>query len=152
MVRMEEYKKVLIELDDLMRSIGKHFIPDLEILNEFHLTKRQVAILFLILKKPETTISEIAQYFEISKSAVSQSMTKLEEEDIVIREVNHENRREMNLILGNNGQRIQHELFKLEQKMMNIYLTKLPIEDLYHVRDTLQKLDEIIMKEKKDKS
>ncbi|ERN53416.1 MarR family winged helix-turn-helix transcriptional regulator [Alkalihalophilus marmarensis] len=149
---MEEYKKVLIELDDLMRSIGKHFIPDLEILNEFHLTKRQVAILFLILKKPETTISEIAQYFEISKSAVSQSMTKLEEEDIVIREVNHENRREMNLILGNNGQRIQHELFKLEQKMMNIYLTKLPIEDLYHVRDTLQKLDEIIMKEKKDKS
>ncbi|MDV2885142.1 MULTISPECIES: MarR family winged helix-turn-helix transcriptional regulator [Alkalihalophilus] len=149
---MEEYKKVLIELDDLMRSIGKHFIPDLEILNEFHLTKRQVAILFLILKKPETTISEIAQYFEISKSAVSQSMTKLEEEDIVIREVNHENRREMNLILGNNGQRIQHELFKLEQKMMNIYLTKLPIEDLYHVRDTLQKLDEIILKEKKDKS
>ncbi|MED1599674.1 MarR family winged helix-turn-helix transcriptional regulator [Alkalihalophilus marmarensis] len=149
---MEQYKKVLIELDDLMRSIGKHFIPDLEILNEFHLTKRQVAILFLILKKPETTISEIAQYFEISKSAVSQSMTKLEEEDIVIREVNHENRREMNLILGNNGQRIQHELFKLEQKMMNIYLTKLPIEDLYHVRDTLQKLDEIILKEKKDKS
>ncbi|ADC51894.1 Transcriptional regulator, MarR family protein [Alkalihalophilus pseudofirmus OF4] len=149
---MEEYKKVLIELDDLMRSIGKHFIPDLEILNEFHLTKRQVAILFLILKKPETTISEIAQYFEISKSAVSQSMTKLEEEDIVIREVNHENRREMNLILGNNGQRIQHELFKLDQKMMNIYLTKLPIEDLYHVRDTLQKLDEIILKEKKDKS
>ncbi|MDV2683936.1 MarR family winged helix-turn-helix transcriptional regulator [Alkalihalophilus lindianensis] len=148
---MEEYKKVLIELDDLMRNIGKHFIPDLEILNEFHLTKRQVAILFLILKKPETTISEIAQYFEISKSAVSQSMTKLEEEDIIIREINHDNRREMNLILGQNGQRIQHELFKLEQKMMTIYLTKLPIEDLHHVRDTLKKLDEIIMKEKKDK-
>jgi DNA-binding MarR family transcriptional regulator len=148
---MEEYKKVLIELDDLMRNIGKHFIPDLEILNEFHLTKRQVAILFLILKKPETTISEIAQYFEISKSAVSQSMTKLEEEDIIIREINHDNRREMNLVLGQNGQRIQHELFKLEQKMMTIYLTKLPIEDLHHVRDTLKKLDEIIMKEKKDK-
>jgi DNA-binding MarR family transcriptional regulator len=148
---MEEYKKVLIELDDLMRNIGKHFIPDLEILNEFHLTKRQVAILFLILKKPETTISEIAQYFEISKSAVSQSMTQLEEEDIIIREINHDNRREMNLVLGQNGQRIQHELFKLEQKMMTIYLTKLPIEDLHHVRDTLKKLDEIIMKEKKDK-
>ncbi|WP_368504180.1 MarR family winged helix-turn-helix transcriptional regulator [Alkalihalophilus sp. As8PL] len=147
---MEEYKKVLIELDDLMRNIGKHFIPDLEILNEFHLTKRQVAILFLILKKPETTISEIAQYFEISKSAVSQSMTQLEEEDIIIREINHDNRREINLVLGQNGQRIQHELFKLEQKMMTIYLTKLPIEDLHHVRDTLKKLDEIIMKEKKD--
>ncbi|WP_157796503.1 MarR family winged helix-turn-helix transcriptional regulator [Bacillus sp. FJAT-45037] len=147
---MEEYKQILLDLDDVMRSIGKHFIPDLEILNEFHLTKRQVAMLFHILKKPETTISEIAQYFEISKSAVSQSMSKLEDEKIIVRQINSENRREVNLELGFNGERIQRELMKLEQKMMTIYLSKLPIDDLKHVRNTLRKLDEIIVEEKKN--
>ncbi len=146
---MESYHKVLMELDELMRSIGKYFIPDLDSLNQFHLTHRQKMILLLFLRNNQITLTEIAQFFEISKSAVSQSLNKLEQENLLIRTINPENRREVNLELGENGKRIQKDLQELEHKMLNNYLKKIPLDDLYQVVKVLRKLEAIVSQENK---
>ncbi|KGA97273.1 hypothetical protein AJ85_04440 [Alkalihalobacillus alcalophilus ATCC 27647 = CGMCC 1.3604] len=144
---MEEYREILLKIETAIHSIGKYVLPQISHLSQVQLTKKQEAILFLYLRNPKITLKEMADYLEVSKSAVTQLVNKLEEDDLLIRTIKKENRREVQLELGEKGQKIKEELDKFEKKVLDEYFTKIPMDDLKQVSKTVEMFEKIVREE-----
>lgn len=140
---MEEHGKVFTEMMESARKIHKSLLqlfpfPDIS------LTKRQQVMLLYILKQENVTMSGLAEYCDISKSAVSQTIKKLEELSIIRRVVNKENRREVNIEFGTKGLQMKKEFLQMEQNLIEQYLIKIDIKDLKLVQEVARSFEKII--------
>ncbi|QDI91433.1 MarR family transcriptional regulator [Salicibibacter halophilus] len=145
--RVHEHQVIFQEIVEMMKRIERDLIqqqqlPTFDIIS---LTKRQESILMYIFSNENVTMSDIAAYFDISRSAVSQTLNKLEEQDIIVRSINQENRRELNLSLGKNGEKLHQEYKKIEEMIVQNYFSQIKIEDLRQVRDIIRKLEGMIV-------
>ncbi|QQK78652.1 MarR family transcriptional regulator [Salicibibacter cibi] len=146
---MHEHQIIFQDIVEMMKSIERSLIrqQQLPTFDAISLTKRQESILMYIFSTENVTMSDIASYFDISRSAVSQTLNKLEEQDIIVRSINKENRRELNLSLGKNGEKLHQEYKRIEEMFVQDYFSKIKTEDLRQVRDIIRKLQGIIVKE-----
>ncbi|MBM7717312.1 DNA-binding MarR family transcriptional regulator [Bacillus thermophilus] len=80
-------------------------------LEDFQLTPQQEIVMFYIIRNEPVIAKDIANHFDISKSAVSQVISKLEEMKMIVRQENAINRRETFIYLGKRGQ-VFHQLLK----------------------------------------
>ncbi|PSL42407.1 MarR family transcriptional regulator [Salsuginibacillus halophilus] len=141
---MNAHKTVFYELTQSFERIQKELLRNFGDISEISLTKRQEAVMHLMYQDYKPTVTELAEHFDITKSAVSQTITKLEEADLLTRSVNEENRREVYLELGERGLMLQQEFRKIEETVVEKYFSELPVEELSQVRDTLYKLERVI--------
>ncbi|SDI30818.1 MarR family winged helix-turn-helix transcriptional regulator [Natribacillus halophilus] len=146
---MHEPQLIFQEIVDMMKRIERKLIEQQQIptFDSISLTKRQESILMYIFSNENVTMSDIASYFDISRSAVSQTLNKLEEQDIIVRSINQENRRELDLSLGENGEKLHQEYKKVEEMIVQNYFSKIETEDLRQIRDTIRKLQGMIVEE-----
>ncbi|QQK74436.1 MarR family transcriptional regulator [Salicibibacter cibarius] len=146
---MHEHQIIFQDIVEMMKSIERSLIrqQQLPTFDVISLTKRQESILLYIFSAENVTMSDIASYFDISRSAVSQTLNKLEEQDIIVRSINKENRRELNLSLGENGKKLHQEYKRIEEMIVQDYFSKIKIEDLRQVRDIIRELQGMIVKE-----
>ncbi|MFD0768910.1 MarR family winged helix-turn-helix transcriptional regulator [Bacillus sp. CGMCC 1.60114] len=107
------------------------------------LTAKQVLLLELI-QMGVTSPKELAIQLNISMSAVSQILNKLETKEYITRSINKENRREIILKLAMNGERYFEELQMLEDEINHNVYGQLPLEDLKHLVRILEKLNTIV--------
>ncbi|GAF66786.1 putative transcriptional regulator [Bacillus sp. TS-2] len=145
---MDEYREVLLKIEAAVHHITKNLTPEIEQLSQLNLSRTQEAILLLFLRNPNITLKELADFLDISKSAVTQIVNKLEDKDLLMRTINLENRREVRLSLGQKGEIVKKELQQFEKKVVNEYIKKIPIEDLKHSLHTLEQFEEIIRETK----
>lgn len=143
---MEEHGKVFTEMMESARKIHKSLLqlfpfPDIS------LTKRQQVMLLYILKQENVTMAGLAEYCDISKSAVSQTIKKLEELSIIKRVINKENRREVNIEFGTKGLEMKKEFMQMEQNLIEQYLIKIDIKDLKLVQEVARSFEKIISEE-----
>ncbi len=89
----------------------------------------------------------LAEYCDISKSAVSQTIKKLEELSIIKRVINKENRREVNIEFGTKGLEMKKEFMQMEQNLIEQYLIKIDIKDLKLVQEVARSFEKIISEE-----
>ncbi|WP_245705246.1 MarR family winged helix-turn-helix transcriptional regulator [Alteribacillus persepolensis] len=141
---MDEYKQVFLESIDAIENISKHLQPKMPLLSELQLTTRQESIMILFIRQENITMSEMAERLGISKSAVSQAMNKLEKEDLLIRSINENNRREITMRLGETGIELKRQFQAFERSIIQDYIAQLPLEDIKKVRDVIVALDRII--------
>ncbi|KMK76577.1 MarR family winged helix-turn-helix transcriptional regulator [Alkalihalobacillus pseudalcaliphilus] len=141
---LEHYREILLEMEASIHRLTKYILPQVSQLSQIQLTKKQETILFLMLRDPEITMKKMAEYLNVSKSAVTQMVDKLEEQDLIKRQLNPDNRREWKLIFGEKGVKIKTELEKFEKKVLEDYFTKIPLEDLQHVVKTMHAFEEVI--------
>ncbi|TKJ08005.1 MarR family transcriptional regulator, partial [Bacillus cereus] len=95
------YKEVINEMN---RAYNEFYILLFqELKDEFGLTGQQESMLFHINLNENTTANHIATTFNVSKSAVSQVLSKLEKQKMISKQVNPNNKREYFLTLGPNG-------------------------------------------------
>lgn len=111
-----------------------------------HLTAKQVLVLELI-KSGIRSTKEIASHLEISASAVSQILNKLEDNSYIKRELNKENRRETLLYLDQRAEDYFKSLLNLENEINEKVYEKLSMEDLQELVRILEKLNHIILLE-----
>lgn len=107
------------------------------------LTAKQVLLLELI-RKGVTSTKNLALQLNISTSAVSQILNKLETKEYIIRSINKENRREIILKLGAKGEQYFENLQILEDEINHNVYGQLPLEDLKHLARLLEKLNSIV--------
>lgn len=143
---MQEHGKVFTEMMESARKIHKSLLqlfpfPDIS------LTKRQQVMLLYILKQENVTVAGLAEYCDISKSAVSQTIKKLEELSIIKRVINKENRREVNIEFGTKGLEMKKEFMQMEQNLIEQYLIKIDIKDLKLVQEVARSFEKIISEE-----
>lgn len=113
---------------------------EVEELENFHLTPQQEIIMFYIIRNEPVIAKDIANHFDISKSAVSQVISKLEEMKMIYRRENSINRRETFIYLGDRGQAFHQFLKKIDDILVEKYYSKVSLTELKNVLDTLNKI------------
>lgn len=107
------------------------------------LTVKQVLLLELIRAGGAST-KDLAAQLNISMSAVSQILNKLEAKEYITRSINPENRREIVLKLAAKGERYFEEAQTLEEEINRDVYGQLPVEDLEHMVRILEQLNGIV--------
>ncbi|AXF56712.1 MarR family winged helix-turn-helix transcriptional regulator [Salicibibacter kimchii] len=146
---MHEHQIIFKEIVEMIKRIEQKVSQQYRLpTTDISLTKRQESMLMYIFSNEHATVSDIALHFDISRSAVSQALNKLEEQDIIVRSINQENRREISLSLGENGEELHREYKKIEEMIIQNYFSEMKIEDLRQVRDITRKFQDMIVEEK----
>ncbi|PHC83089.1 MarR family transcriptional regulator [Bacillus wiedmannii] len=140
------YKEVINEMNRAYTELYILLFQDLK--DEFGLTGQQESMLFHINLNENTTANNIASTFNITKSAVSQVLSKLEKQQMISKQVNPNNKREYFLTLGPNGSKYIERLSKLDDVLIEKYFSKIDIEALQQMTDTLTKINKVILEEK----
>lgn len=138
-------KSMNLILDEFNVLITKEFKE----LDDFHLTSQQEVVLIYISRRDRVTAAQIAQEFDITKSAVSQVLTKLEQQDLIAKIVNPDNRRESFIVLGKQGKRFMDTLEEIDDQMIEKYYSKVKIDDLIHMTNTMEEINQVIKRNKK---
>lgn len=103
------------------------------------LTAKQVLLLELI-KEGVTSAKDIADKLNVSTSAVSQILNKLEDRGYIERKFNPQNRREIILYLADKAHQYFIELAVLKGQINKEIYGKLSSHDLKQLKDILEKL------------
>ncbi|WP_185819878.1 MarR family winged helix-turn-helix transcriptional regulator [Salibacterium salarium] len=143
---LDEYKKIFLESIYSLENIAKYLQPKVPILSELQLTSRQETIMILFIRHNDITLGEISERIGISKSAISQAMNKLEKEDLLIRSINEQNRREITMTLGEKGKELKRQYDAFEASIIEDYFSQLKLADLQHVQQVLRQLESTIKK------
>lgn len=140
------YKEVINEMNRAYNDF--YILLFQELKDEFGLTGQQESMLFYINLNENTTANNIASTFNISKSAVSQVLSKLEKQKMISKQVNPNNKREYFLTLGPNGSKYIERLSELDDVLIEKYFSKIDINALEQITDTLTKINKVILEEK----
>ncbi|WP_246064875.1 MarR family winged helix-turn-helix transcriptional regulator [Melghirimyces algeriensis] len=146
---MEDYRKVVNALNQALEDFDALIHHELKPLDQFGLTAQQERIMFFVIRHEPLTAKEIAVHFNISYSAVSQVVNKLEKQGMVVRQTNADNRRESYIKLGESGKRYALTLSEIDDTLIEKYYSKADLQDLKHMLQTLENLNQKIKTEKK---
>ncbi|OEH91058.1 MarR family winged helix-turn-helix transcriptional regulator [Bacillus solimangrovi] len=119
-----------IFLEEYNRFAEKEFL---------NLTTKQ-AILLELLKDNPLTNSEIATHFEITPSASTQLVGKLEKKGFLKREINVNNRREIIVHLDDKGIAYNESMVEFDVYLIKKYYSKLNEKDLENMVDIQEKI------------
>ncbi|MGF9966464.1 MarR family winged helix-turn-helix transcriptional regulator [Bacillus rhizoplanae] len=131
------------QINSLQNHLNVQLASRFELKIDDQLTAKQVLLLELI-RMGVTSPKELAIQLNISMSAVSQILNKLETKEYITRSINKENRREIILKLAMNGERYFEELQMLEDEVNRNVYGQLPLEELKHLVRILEKLNTIV--------
>ncbi|WP_407271229.1 MarR family winged helix-turn-helix transcriptional regulator [Radiobacillus sp. PE A8.2] len=124
-------------------QLGEFFANEVRsLLSDQHfvnLNSKQLMLLDLLHIKP-VTMNEIAAAFQITPSAASQLVKKLENSNYVRREINLENRREILVELAEKGLDYIKKMEETEYYLMSKYYGQLDEKDLIQLKNILDKL------------
>ncbi|SER93256.1 MarR family winged helix-turn-helix transcriptional regulator [Salipaludibacillus aurantiacus] len=145
-----------MSIEKIVDEIEKHVIDiSLKLNHEFgselenKLSSNQQLMLFLVGRKDIKHVKDLAYFMNVSASAISQMAAKLEQMDLIIREVDKNNRRNTVLTLGPEGKSLLNQMEENRSAITNKYLSQLTETDLLNIRDVLNKLNHIIGKTQK---
>lgn len=139
--------KLVQEINDAIYSMDSHLIKVHQHLVTDDLSTKQMILMDFIHKNKSVTIGQIAHYLNITSSAVGQLVSKLEDQRYVIRQINPKNRREIFVHLDIAG----NQYFKREEEIKRYiiakYYSKLERSELVQLKEIIQKLNNIVLKE-----
>ncbi|WP_169837796.1 MarR family winged helix-turn-helix transcriptional regulator [Salipaludibacillus agaradhaerens] len=147
-------------LNDVFDEIEKYLVDiNLRLNYEFNsefankqMSKNQQLILYLIGVNGINHVKDLAYYMNLSASAISQMITKMEQMHLVTREIDTTNRRSTILKLGSEGEALLEELQDKRRKIAAKYLTKMDENHLVNIRDALKHVNDIIYKAQEEDS
>jgi DNA-binding MarR family transcriptional regulator len=91
----EQYIQLVREINKADYTINTLLLQEFKILIEDELTTKQALILELVHKQQYLKVSEVSSQMDVSSSAVSQIISKLEKGNYVKRSINTANRQEI---------------------------------------------------------
>ena len=143
---MMEKRDYIQQINLLQNQLNVHLATKYQNRLDNQLTAKQLRLLELIVSNICST-KEIAQQLDISTSAVSQLLNKLEEKGYITRTVNPKNRREIILKLSEKGEAFFQEQEEFSKEIDESVYGKLPEEDLQQLANILKKLNTIVQGE-----
>lgn len=135
------------EINDAIYSMDSHFIKVHQHLVTDDLSTKQMILMDFIHKNKSVTIGQIALYMNITSSAVGQLVSKLEEQQYVMRQINPKNRREIFVHLDTVGIQYFEREEEIKRYIIAKYYSKLERSELVQLKEIIQKLNNIVLQE-----
>ncbi len=139
----EQVKRINEAEYTINRLIYKHYK---QYLNS-GITTQQAVVLDIVYLAKRITVGDIAIEMNVSSSAVSQLIAKLERNQFIKREINPQNRREVFITLDEKGTEYFSKQDYVEQQVADKIYSKLSSNELDELERIVGKLREIAMKE-----
>jgi DNA-binding MarR family transcriptional regulator len=139
----EQVKRINEAEYTINRLIFKHYKQYLH----SGITAQQAVVLDIVYLAKRITVGEIAIEMDISSSAVSQLIGKLEKNQYIKREINPRNRREVFITLAKKGAEYFAKQDYVEQQVADQIYSKLSSIEIDELERIVKKLREIAMKE-----
>jgi MarR family transcriptional regulator, organic hydroperoxide resistance regulator len=116
------------------------------------ITNNQILLINLLHERGRLLTGELAKLLNITASAVSQMLNKMEKRQLVKRSINPGNRREIFVELDSAGVHYIETSRKIELSIIERFYSKLPFEDLVALKDILLRFRTIIEEEQMRKT
>lgn len=110
----------------------------------FKLNNQQHVLLTLIIRFPSSSPSELADKMGITKSAVSQQLSKLERDGYIVKRQDDKDKRAFSIELGEKGLIYKSETENYYSRILDKYYSKLTHDELKEILSSLTKLKDII--------
>lgn len=133
------------EINQMIDEMNLHLASEYQDLMDNAVSAKQVVVLMMIHAEEAITTSKLAANLDITPSAVSQLLNRLEKNGYVKRTVNPENRREILIELDQSGMDYFENLSQIEQTTADKYYAKLGMEDVQELHRILLKLKNIVI-------
>ncbi|MFJ7646848.1 MarR family winged helix-turn-helix transcriptional regulator [Lysinibacillus sp. NPDC097279] len=133
----EEINKTLEELWLLLETKERAY-------TNFQLNNQQYSLLTLIIRHPSSTPTELAEKMNITKSAISQQLVKLEAEGYIYRKQHVDDKRAFSVELAEKGLLYKTEMNRFMQQVSEKYYAILSPQELTSFLSALQKLTKVI--------
>ncbi len=111
------------------------------------LSTNQQLVLTLISKNQSLTVRKIAETINVSMSAVSQMISKMEQMQLVKRMTDPHDRRLVQIQLSEKGKQLIKRMEKTRHEIITNYLSKMNLHDLRVLSEKMKKLRDVIWME-----
>jgi DNA-binding MarR family transcriptional regulator len=111
------------------------------------LTPKQSLIIEHVQQHSTLTVNELAEKMNVTASAVSQLLSKLEKEHYIERSINPNSRREIIVTLGLKGKELYELYAKVDEQIVSTYYAKLDDEIISQLEQAVNKIYEVILEE-----
>lgn len=143
----EKIKQIVDDINLYTYEMNVKLAKAQEALFTDDLSMKQTMVIDFVHKHKKCTMGEIAHYMEISPSAVSQIVSRLEKENYLKRDINPNNRREVVVMLAENGEAYYDRDEQINELIIEKIYSKMPVEDLEQLRSLIQRLYLIVEEE-----
>lgn len=147
---MQEYIKLMDEIYDVFeqfQSLARQNVKEIQQLEQYQLTPQQELVMFYIIRREPVIAKNIAAHLNVSKSAVSQVLAKLEDGKLIQRRKNPENKTESLIELGKKGRQYAELLIHMDEQLVQKYYSKVSLAELETVHTILSQLLQAAKKE-----
>ena len=131
--------KLIEDINIFQNQLNVLLASKYENLIDNQLTAKQVFILELI-RTGITSSTDLAQHLQVSTSAVSQLLNKLDNQGYIERTINQKNRRKIEITLAMKSIQYFEQITLLEKEINENIYGQLPKEDLEALSTILKKL------------
>ncbi|WP_232696524.1 MarR family winged helix-turn-helix transcriptional regulator [Brevibacillus daliensis] len=135
------------EMNEAEYTINALLLHEYRNLLHDEITTKQALLLELIHKQKNITVRELAEKMDVSSSAISQIISKLEKMHYVKREINQSNRREILVQLDEQGFLYFVKQEQVEQDIIRRFYSKLDLEEVILLKNLTLKLRDIVEQE-----
>lgn len=143
----EKIKQIVGDIHHYTYEMNVKLAKAQEALFTDDLSMKQSMVLDFVQKHEKCTMGEIAHYMEITPSAISQIVTRLEKENYLKRDINPKNRREVVVMLDEFGHAYYQRDEQINELIIKKIYSKMPVEDLEQLRNLIQRLYQITEEE-----
>ncbi len=142
--RENELFNLVTEINEITYSMNARLIKEYwSLLTEDLLTK-QIILMDLVKKESRLSISQLAEFTNVTSSAVSQIVSKLEKEKYLLRTINPNNRREIIVQLDEQGHNYYSKEEKINKEIVNRFYSRLKTEEVIQLPNILVKLNHVV--------
>lgn len=139
----EKMAGIFQTLDQINYALLHHY----EEVLEHKLTPKQSLVIEHVQKHSRLTVNELAEKMNVTASAISQLLTKLEKEHYIERAINPDSRRETIVTLGDKGTQLYEMYAKVDEKIVSTYYAKLDNNVIDQLEQAVNKVYEVILAE-----
>jgi DNA-binding MarR family transcriptional regulator len=140
----EELFELFTEISEVTYSMNTSLIKARESIYGEDLSTKQIMLMDLVKKESELSMSQLAELMNVTSSAVSQIVSKLEKNKYLLREINPKNRREIIVKLDERGNQYYLKEEEINKEIVNKFYSRMDIEEVKELRDILVKLNNIV--------
>lgn len=141
---LNEYIRHVQELHQAEENCNLLIVNEFRPLMKYDLTAKQEMLLTMVKKHNNLTVSELAKHMNVTSSAVSQIISKLEREKYIKRSINPANRREIIVSLDEKGNNYFEERERIEIKIIKKYYAKLSLDEIITLKNITLKLEKLM--------
>ncbi len=142
-----ELFNLVTEISEITYSMNASLIKARQSLFNEDLSTKQIILMDLVKKESRLSISQLAELMNVTSSAVSQIVSKLEREKYLLRTINPDNRREIIVQLDERGHHYYSKEEEINKEIVNRFYSRLKMEEVIQLRDILVKLNHVVEEE-----